>query len=221
MKKILFIFLLLSSFKGYTQAAFHIDTIYGIKAKYEIDDGIFASVKFVNVGNKNFYGKVKMWYKTNFNDTAKANDSGFFPIFMKPKDTAYQYTYIKLNKKYFVPGTANIIIIWPTGAGVMPVDSFKKSILITDKTTIINEGNLPKNIKFYPNPLVDKLHFESINEGATVKSAEVFSIKGDKQSNVIFKDNSLDFSGLPAGTYIIQFKLSDGSLVKFTAVKKE
>ena len=60
--------------------------------------------------------------------------------------------------------------------------------------------------KVYPNPVNDKLYFES-NEDYTVEAINVISINGQKirTINVTDGQNSVDLSSLNKGVYMLEF----------------
>ncbi len=105
-------------------------------------------------------------------------------------------------------------------------DGFLAFLDSNGKFSITGIGELfpqsPSIIKVYPNPAKDKVTI-SIKEynGNKCSSISLFSIEGKllKQQSVKTETTSVDMSGLPSGTYLLQY--DDGEVCETVKVVKE
>lgn len=78
--------------------------------------------------------------------------------------------------------------------------------IVTPLTTDVNI--FPKNenqqLRLYPNPVSETIHFENIDRNNGKVLVEVYTISGQKVIELITTDNNIDVSQLPNGNYTIR-----------------
>lgn len=80
----------------------------------------------------------------------------------------------------------------------------------------INEIELNKNIKFYPNPTSDSVFLELENE--IIKDIYIFDLSGKLVMTKKKKNNQIDLSVLQTGTYFI--KTDNMNIKSFKIIKR-
>ena len=94
-------------------------------------------------------------------------------------------------------------------------DSLRKAVRAV---LSVDASILASNLKIYPNPTTDKFTIEGVQGG----KANILSIVGQQMMSVTITSNKqvLNFSGLPAGTYMLVLTRADGT-TSSTRITKE
>ena len=85
-----------------------------------------------------------------------------------------------------------------------------------ENTTLgVNSESLSKNLKLYPNPVVDELQISGLKNSENTKIT-VFNLLGQKmaQFNLNQNQKSVDLNNLNTGVYLVKIKSEDGQITK-------
>ncbi|WP_310559821.1 SBBP repeat-containing protein [Flavobacterium sp.] len=101
------------------------------------------------------------------------------------------------------------------------LDTFISKMKLKNETLTINENNLLKNIKLFPNPTSSKinLNFDNNLEKAILKIISILGQTVLEKQNISGNNLSLDVSSLSNGTYVVQ--LQEGSSISTSKFIKE
>ena len=75
---------------------------------------------------------------------------------------------------------------------------------------IDSENNLV-DIKLYPNPTSSVLNISTVSENTAVK---IYNLQGQTVYNGVIRNNNLDVSNLPVGTYMLEIDFNNSKIVK-------
>ena len=239
MKKFLLPFIILASLlsgRVYGQAVLQIDTTASMSIKFDTlgpKHKIAVSYNLINVATKagdslTRYMKIYTHLKINKQKPISTSKGVYIFDNLKP---------YFLSKKYFVTihdtvvindsilplaaGT-NVIVIWPTGNGVKTASVLNSqhsfSVLYTAIQPLEEQGI---QIKLYPNPTTDIIHFDNPNPEVSLERIIITDMTGKSLYNRIHKDESLDVASLPPGSYILSLYLSNGKVNTYKIVRTE
>ncbi len=113
----------------------------------------------------------------------------------------------------------DVVIVWPIANNVALVDSF------TDSVFVICTASIPvfdaKNaFHVFPNPANEYLLYESEYPANTIEYVRIIDvIKGEIYRHEE-KGYSIPLSNIPAGIYVIELKLKDGTSIKKKFVRE-
>jgi hypothetical protein len=100
----------------------------------------------------------------------------------------------------------NVIVIWPVASTLSNTDTLAYVEVITLGMGI-NELNINKLIKAYPNPVVDKLTIENSTKNI-IEEVRIYDASG-QLINVIKNKSVVDTENWCPGMYIIDVKIKD------------
>ncbi|WP_379963465.1 choice-of-anchor J domain-containing protein [Epilithonimonas sp. UC225_85] len=99
------------------------------------------------------------------------------------------------NVYYFGFGNTTAPVATTTALRIDNVTFTKSSLAVSD----INK----KDIKIYPNPVVDQLN---IKTDETIKAVEIYSVDGKLLRRIDGNNNKVDFRNYPKGTYLVKIE---------------
>ena len=149
---------------------------------------------------------------------------------MIPYNQAFTYTWSVIGGSIIAgQGGENVDILWQSTPGDTAVvklivdnglciDSTSFKVYIT---TIGASESYLDNLKLYPNPAIERLYVEGLNEHSNTLICEVVDALGQKLQMVkLGEERFIDIRMLPAGTYTL--RLSDGmnqSVYRFVKIR--
>ncbi|MCZ4320281.1 T9SS type A sorting domain-containing protein [Aequorivita viscosa] len=120
----------------------------------------------------------------------------------------------KLGSAYKISDNGNYVAGWVNGPPM-----FAEGWMVYLDDLILETNEVSQNtVSFYPNPVENVLHLNSIE---AIDSVAVYTITGQKVSNVTFNENrtELNLSNLASGVYLVKV-LSNGSVENLKVVKQ-
>jgi hypothetical protein len=178
-----------------------------------------ADVWIVNAGSLPFLDNLKVILDVqdsamvSFHNVDSLN-FGFFniPANDSVKIRLYQNFVISPQKYHY---DINVIVIWPYAFSTGDGDSLILPVYIQIPDGI-NEIDLSKYIKAYPNPSVDKV---VIDVEIDIEEVRIYDLKGQlifvqKNSKIVNVEN------LPEGSYLFDVTLKNGTKRKVKIIKK-
>lgn len=115
-------------------------------------------------------------------------------------------------------------ITTPTATGTGALAAFGSAQWVMTITGVNNLGVTEiinaETLKIYPNPVKEVLNFH-LGNNLKVESVELIDMQGKQLKNLSAKNSSgINVSYLPAGTYILKVKASDGNVYVQKVLKK-
>lgn len=86
----------------------------------------------------------------------------------------------------------------------------KKLYKYSTKSTDVKQIQSEKSIRFYPNPVRDKLILDTDNE---IKQVEILNLMGENVLIIKNNSKSIDISGLNSGLYLVRVKTSENKQI--------
>lgn len=228
MRKFVFLILLpflLISIKSKGQDSLIISPYSVVVGNDSVLNGTFDSVSFyvVNVATTPFSDTVSLY--TSVRDSVSAfiyypiDTVTFTAINIAPNDSAqfklyYTYTVAPFKFHYDI----NVIVIWPLTSSATILDSLYYLEWIDTLALGVDEIDLSKFIKAYPNPTTSKLTLENTSQKA-IEEVRIYDATGrliqtEKNPSFICTDE------WKAGTYMIKIRLENKQTRTIRVVKQ-
>ncbi|MDD7884414.1 YDG domain-containing protein [Flavivirga sp. 57AJ16] len=121
------------------------------------------------------------------------------------------FTFASENIGTGIAITTSGYIISGTDAGNY---SLTQPTLLADITTSLGleDMSLIESVNLYPNPVINVLHIKANN--IKIEEVTLYGILGKPITNVKLQDDTVDFSGVNTGIYLLKIKTENGLLVK-------
>ncbi len=104
----------------------------------------------------------------------------------------------------------NIVVVWPTGTGIVTSDSATFSIYYIDNTGIQSRvESKDSEINIYPNPAKAKLYFEYSNSLTKLEEVRIIDILGKEYYRSKSTHSEIEIPSLSNGLYFILFLFAD------------
>ena len=119
-----------------------------------------------------------------------------------------------LGTAYKISDNGNYVAGWVNGPPV-----FAEGWMAYLDDSILGTQNVLQNtVSFYPNPVENVLH---LNSKEMIDSVAVYTIAGQKVSNVTFNENQneLNLSSLASGVYLVKVS-SNGNVENLKVIKQ-
>jgi hypothetical protein len=146
-------------------------------------------------------------------------DLGEQPVFLKDVLSDLGVTIDTLDgmmgTAYKISSNGNYVVGWVNG----PPPFAEGWIVNLDDMIILGTQDVSQNtVSFYPNPVENVLH---LNSKENIDSVAVYSITGQKVSNITFNENrtELNLSNLASGVYLVKV-YSNGNVENLKVVKQ-
>lgn len=114
------------------------------------------------------------------------------------------------NVQYFLGD--NLMQFWiipDSGAGYVP-DTVTIGFYIKDVLNATDARALARRLALYPNPVNQRLHLDFREEAHKLQAIQVTNLQGQVLQAASSPVKQLDFSGLPAGMYLVDVRYQDG-----------
>lgn len=116
-------------------------------------------------------------------------------------------------------GTYEIVV---SHKGVLVGGSQNYSLIISGPNMNLSVRDIEKEelgIRLYPNPVDDKLNFETINS-LMINQIEIYDVVGKRVLSTTINNNSIDISTLTPGVYMVKAYSESGNAVTKKIIKK-
>ena len=183
--------------------------------------GVWYSLNSIDIITNNWPVYVH-WDSTSFSDTCLNGSlftsvmpggwwdtGGFREVLIGSNSLSFEPNYPNYDDYYGYINDNNdtIDVFWQT---------FGDSTILILGT---EEFVINKNINIYPNPTINNITIQLIDQDLRIEDIQVFSINGKSQPIMVTGKN-IDLSRIPNGLYIIQLTISNGETITKKIMKK-
>jgi len=217
MKTIAFVFLIMLSAIGFSQATLGIGSGYTLTPSTvstpsvggNYNDTITISCYVKNTGSTVFTGTVSLFRRVTALPFQSTDQKMIiFNTALNPNDSIY-ITFIDslLPNTYKQNGNGNTVVVWPISTSAIPSDTLYTAPVYVTNLTGIKE--LDKYALYiYPNPVSQKL-FIKPDPSVHYEQIRIYDMEMKLITQSSFTEN-IDIRALSAGTYIIQVSTDKG-----------
>lgn len=111
----------------------------------------------------------------------------------------------------------DVIVVWPVASSANTVDSLSFNLFIQDPNGV-NEIDLMKEIKLFPNPTIDYLQLTS-DQTVSINSVRMYDSKGS-EVGVRLSGNTINVEHLVKGVYSIDIEFNNKKHFKAKFIKQ-
>lgn len=180
-------------------------------------DSVSVSIK--NVGNTAISGIITT-------HMAIDSGSGLIPVStnttlvaaMMPGDSIIENIVITYDPSQCIIGT-NIVVIWPSMAGAVTLDSAIASVVITNPSSVI-QIDKSKQLVVYPNPTAEFIQIKTEKNTAEtyIKRSRLYDITGAMIGEFDNNTTLINMSNHPSGSYMLIVDFTDNTSVSYKII---
>lgn len=158
------------------------------------------------------WASVSLYAYYDLNGTNMQPLGGWPGASLTESNGVYSYTFdatiTGVNIIYNQSGSPQTAGAWVTANSCFTSDGSSLTVVDCATITAVNNGK-EKSLKFYPNPIVDKLNF---NSSSTIDRVSIYSITGKSimTDTQLSKNGALDVKSLKPGVYFVSIYFADG-----------